>query len=111
MRFGPSPPFLQYFCSECALLLKQLKTELKHAQLGRRGRGQGEECPKCGSLLLHTLQQRRRTREGGHSSLVTEKEEDFNDIQSHRSSFIPRFQTAYDEYNNMGISLVLTSTR
>jgi hypothetical protein len=59
MRFGPSPPFLQYFCSECALLLKQLKTELKHAQLGRRGRGQGEECPKCGSLLLHTLQQRR----------------------------------------------------
>jgi hypothetical protein len=77
MRFG-LPPLLQYFCSECGLLLKQSKTELKHAQLGRRGRGQGEECPKCGSLLSHTLQQRR----------ITETE-DLNDIQSQSSLFIP----------------------
>ena len=46
---------LQYFCSECGLLLKQTEIELKYAQLGSGG--QGEECPKCGSLLLHTLQQ------------------------------------------------------
>jgi hypothetical protein len=54
MRFGP-PPLLQYFCSECGLLLKQTETELKHVQLGG-GEGKEEECPKCGSLLLHTLQ-------------------------------------------------------
>jgi hypothetical protein len=93
MRFGPSPPLLKYFCSECGLLLKQTETELKHAHL--RG---GEECPKCGSLLSYTLQQ--RTRVAGHASLVTEREEDFNDIQSQSSSFIPRFQTAYEKYNN-----------
>jgi hypothetical protein len=97
MRFG-LPPLLQYFCSECGLLLKQSKTELNHAQLGRGGLGQGEECPKCDSLLSHTLQQR-RIREG-HASLVTEREEDLNEIQSQSSSFIPRFQTAYEEYNN-----------
>jgi hypothetical protein len=103
MRFGSSPPLLQYFCSECGLLLKQteIEIELKHAQLGRRGGGKEEECPKCGSLLSHTLQQRRRTREGRHAPLVTEREEeDLNDIQSQSSSFIPRFQTAYKEYNN-----------
>jgi hypothetical protein len=94
MRFV-LPPLLQYFCSECGLLLKQTQIELKHAQLERGG--QGEECPKCGSLLLHTLQQRRGA--AGRSSLVIEKE-DFNDIQSQSSSFIPRFQTAYEEYNN-----------
>jgi hypothetical protein len=88
MRFGPSPPLLQYFCSDCGLLLKQTEIELKHAQLGRVGKE--EECPKCSSLLSHTLQQRR----------ITEREKDFNDIQSQSSSFIPRFQTAYDEYNN-----------
>jgi hypothetical protein len=98
MRFGPSPPLLQYFCSECGLLLKQTETELKHTQLGRRAAGQGEECPKCGSLLSYTLQQRRRRE--GHRSLVIEREEDLNDIQSQSSSFIPRFQTAYEEYNN-----------
>jgi hypothetical protein len=92
---GLGPSLLQYFCSECGLVLKQ--TELKHVQLGRGG-GRGEECPKCGSLLLHTLQQRRRER---HASLVTEKE-DLNEIQSQSSSFIPRFQTAYEEYNNNG---------
>jgi hypothetical protein len=92
MRFG-SPPLLQYFCSECGLLLRQTEIDLKHAQL-ERGGGKEEECPKCGSLLSHTLQHRRRTREG-HAPLVTEKE-DFNDIQSQSSSFIPRFQTAYE---------------
>jgi hypothetical protein len=93
MRFGP--PLLQYFCSECGLLLKQTETELKHAQLGRGGVKE-EECPKCGSLLLHTLQQRRRKE--GYASLIIEK--DHNEIQSQSSSFIPRFQTAYKEYNN-----------
>jgi hypothetical protein len=92
MRFGPPLPLLQYFCSECGLLLKQTETELKHAQLGKE-----EECPKCGSLLSHTLQQRRRRE--GHAPLVTEKE-DLNEIQSQSSSFIPRFQTAYEEYND-----------
>jgi hypothetical protein len=53
MRFDPP---LQYFCSECGLLLKQTQIELKHAQLGRRAGGQGEECPKCSSLLSYTLQ-------------------------------------------------------
>jgi hypothetical protein len=99
MRFGIPTPLLQYFCSECGLLLKQTEIELKHAQLGRGG-GQGEECPKCGFLLSDTLQQRRRTREGGHAPLVTEIEEDFNDIPSQSSLFIPRFQTADEEYNN-----------
>jgi hypothetical protein len=47
----------------------------------------------------------------GHTSLVTEKE-DLNDIQLQSSSFILRFQTAYEEYkNNNSIQLVLTSTR
>jgi hypothetical protein len=104
MRFGPTSPLLQYFCSDCGLLLKQTETELKHAQLGRRGGGGGkeEECPKCGSLLSHTLQQRRTRKREGHASLVTEREEeDFNDIQpSQSSSFIPRFQAAYEEYDN-----------
>jgi methionyl-tRNA synthetase len=68
MRFVP-PPLLQYFCSECGLLLKQTEIELKHAQLGSGG---GEECPKCGSLLSHTLQQRRRRE--GHASLVRDKD-------------------------------------
>jgi hypothetical protein len=36
MRFDPHP-LLQYFCSECGLLLKESKTYLKHAQLGRGG--------------------------------------------------------------------------
>ena len=94
MRFGL--PVLQYFCSECGLLLKQSETELKHAQLGRGIGGKEEECPKCGSLLSYTLQQRRRA--AGHASLVIEK--DLNEIQSLSSSFIPRFQTAYEEYNN-----------
>jgi hypothetical protein len=89
------PPLLQYFCSECGLLLKQTETELKYVQLGRGG-GCGEECPNCSSLLSHTLQQRRRK---GHTSFVTEKE-DLNETQSKGSSFIPRFQTAYEEYNN-----------
>jgi methionyl-tRNA synthetase len=89
MRFDP-PPLLLYFCSECGLLLKQTEIELKHAQLGRRG-GKEEECPKCGSLLSHTMQQRRRKREGGHAPLVTEREEGFSDIPSHSSSFIPGF--------------------
>jgi hypothetical protein len=93
MRLGL--PLLQYFCSECGLLLKQTEIELKYAQLGRGG--QGEECPKCGSLLLHTLQQRRRA--AGHPSLVIEKE-DPNGIQSQGSSFIPRFQTAYEQYSS-----------
>jgi methionyl-tRNA synthetase len=53
MRFDS--PLLQYFCSECGLLLKQTEIELKHAQLGGEGGGQGEECPKCGSLLSQTL--------------------------------------------------------
>jgi hypothetical protein len=56
--------------------------------LGRGG--QGEECPKCGSLLSHTLQQ--RTKEGYAS--------DLSEIQSQSSLFIPRFQTAHKEYNN-----------
>jgi hypothetical protein len=104
MRFGPRLPLLQYFCSECGLLLKQTETELKNAQLGRRGGGKAEECPKCGSLLLHTLQQRRGA--AGHASLVTEREEDFNDIPpSQSSSFIPRFQTAYEEYKNNNSSI------
>ena len=94
MRLGL--PLLQYFCSECGLVLKQTETELKHAQLGRRG-GRGEECPKCGSLLSHTLRQRRKE---GYVSLVIEKEEDLYEIQSQSSLFIPRFQTAYEEYNN-----------
>jgi hypothetical protein len=63
MRFGP-PPLLQYFCSECGLLLKQTEIELKHAQLGRGGKK--EECPKYGSLILHTLQQRRREKDTHH---------------------------------------------
>jgi hypothetical protein len=93
MRLGL--PLLQYFCSECGLLLKQTEIELKHTQLGRGG--QGEECPKCGSLLLHTLQQRRGA--AGRSSLVIEKE-DPNETQSQGSSFIPRFQTAYEQYSS-----------
>jgi len=94
MRFGL--PLLQYFCSECGLLLKQTEIELKQAQLGRRGGGgQGEECPKCGSLLSHTLQQRRKER---YASLAIEK--DLNEIQSQSSPFIPRFQTAYQEYKD-----------
>jgi hypothetical protein len=108
MRFGP--PLLQYFCSDCGLLLKQ--TELKHTQLGRVGRQGEEECPKCGSLLSHNLQQRRRV--AGHPSLVTEREEEDFDIQSQSSSFIPRFRTAYEEYNNnssISISLDLIFTR
>jgi hypothetical protein len=99
MRFGPSPPLLQYFCSECGLLLRQTEIELKHAQLR-----EGEECPKCGSLLSHTIQQRRR-REVGHRSLVIEREEDLNEIQSQSSPFIPRFQTAYEEYSNNSSSI------
>jgi hypothetical protein len=76
---------LQYFCSECGLLLKQTtEIELKHAQLGRRTGGQGEECPKCGSLLSHSLQQ--RTKEG-YASLVIGK--DLSEIQSQSSLFIP----------------------
>jgi hypothetical protein len=92
-----SLPLLQYFCSACGLLLKQTQTELRHAQLGRRGGGKEEECLKCGSLLSHTLLQQRRKE--GYESLVIEKE-DLNEIQSQSSSFIPRFQTAYEEYNN-----------
>jgi hypothetical protein len=38
-------------------------------------------------------------KEEGHASLVTEKE-DLNAIQSQSPSFIPRFQTPYEEYNN-----------
>jgi hypothetical protein len=89
MRFG-LPPLLQYFCSECGLLLKQTETELKHAQLGGV-----EECPKCGSLLSHTLQQ--RTKEGYAS--------DLSEIQSQSSLFIPRFQTAHEQYNNNSSSI------
>jgi hypothetical protein len=37
--------------------------------------------------------------------LVTEREEDLNDIQSQSSSFIPRFQTAYEEYKNNSNSI------
>jgi len=67
MRFGPSPPLLQYFCSECGLLLKQTEIELKHAKL--RGGG-GEECPKCGSTFTYsTTNEKRRI----YPPLVTEK--------------------------------------
>jgi len=45
-----------------------------------------EECPKCGSLLSETLQQ-------------IEKE-DLNYTQSQNSTLVPKFQTAYEEYNN-----------
>jgi hypothetical protein len=51
MRIGP---LLQYFCSSCAITVKNSTTlEIQKQQIKEE-----EECPSCGALLLDTLQNR-----------------------------------------------------
>jgi Rad51 len=81
---------LQYLCSNCNTLLKETYESIDNSRLLINP---AEECPTCGSLLSKTLKRELKSEQ--------RQQQRQNHIQSQsRSSALPKFQTAYEEFDS-----------
>jgi hypothetical protein len=79
---------LQYFCSKCSTLLKETYESVDNRLLITPA----EECPTCGSLLSKTLKRELKSEQ---------RQQQQNSIQQQsRSLLLPKFQTAYEEFDS-----------
>jgi DNA-directed RNA polymerase subunit RPC12/RpoP len=79
---------LQYSCSKCGTLLKEIKVGNANVKLSNLE----EECPKCGSVLLvRTLKREWKLNEELQSQ---------QQLSSDSSSLLPKFQTAYEQISD-----------
>jgi DNA-directed RNA polymerase subunit M/transcription elongation factor TFIIS len=81
---------LQYFCSKCNTLLKETYESADNRLLANPA----EECPTCGSLLSESMKRELKPEQ------KQQQEQQQNSIQQSRSSLMPKFQTAYEEFDS-----------
>ena len=90
-------PHLDYYCSSCGKILRENTTiEVQRDVLN-------EECPRCGALLMDSLQNRRKV-----SPSLLEQEQVSTSAAGKPSRYLTvDFNTAYQQIADSSVKLVL----